>query len=97
MTYHGKIVHKLRCHSLWFYLLIHLIFCPVCKSEHIRYFGIGTEASRRNFHQRIFFHKLEYQKEWIWMAPQSKKGSHGEKILGNMKDGEYRYFNRNSK
>lgn len=80
MTYHRNI-HKLRCHYCGLSINPPNI-CPVCKSEYIRYFGIGTEKVEEI--TREFFPQARIER--MDMDTTSKKGSH-EKILGNMKDG----------
>ncbi|WMM26757.1 primosomal protein N' [Tissierella sp. MB52-C2] len=80
MTYHRNI-NKLRCHYCGLSINPPNI-CPVCKSEYIRYFGIGTEKVEEI--AKELFPQARIAR--MDMDTTSKKGSH-ERILENMKDG----------
>lgn len=80
MTFHRKI-NKLRCHYCGLAINPPNI-CPVCKSNYIKYFGIGTEKVEE-ITKELFPNARIGRMD---MDTTTTKGSH-ERILRNMKDG----------
>lgn len=81
MTYHRNI-DKVRCHYCGLSIPPPKT-CPVCKSNYIRYFGIGTEQVEeytRNTFPKARVSRMDFDTT-------SKKGSY-EKILSAMKNGK---------
>ncbi|MFA7534411.1 MAG: primosomal protein N', partial [Tissierellaceae bacterium] len=78
MTYHRNI-NKLRCHYCGLAIEPPTV-CPVCKSNYIKYFGIGTEKVEEI--TRELFPQAKIAR--MDMDTTTKKGSH-ENILEEMK------------
>lgn len=81
MTYHRNI-DKLRCHYCGLTIPSPQI-CPVCKSNYIKYFGVGTEQVEE--YTRKMFPDARVTR--MDFDTTSKKGSY-DRILGAMKKGE---------
>lgn len=81
MTYHRNI-DRLRCHYCGLAIPSPKI-CPVCKSNYIKYFGVGTEQVEE-YTKKMFPGALVARMDF---DTTSKKGSY-DKILGSMKRGE---------
>lgn len=81
MTYHRNI-NKLRCHYCGLAISPPNV-CPVCKSNYIKYFGIGTEKVEE-FTKELF---PKARIERMDMDTTTGKGSH-ESILEDMKNGK---------
>lgn len=79
MTYH-KNINRLRCHYCGISTITPKI-CPQCKSNYIKYFGVGTEQIED--HTRALFPQARIAR--MDMDTTTKKGSY-EKILGDMKN-----------
>ncbi len=81
MTYHRNI-NKLKCHYCGLAINPPTI-CPVCKSNYIKYFGIGTEKVEE-LTKELFPQARIVRMD---MDTTIQKGSH-EKILNDMKKGK---------